>query len=175
MEIKIVPSTEREAPVLTGFNLIEVLVVIGIIAILGSIVFTSLSDARGRARDVRRRVEVSQIGRLLSASCYLPDGGGGEYDLALLVEELKIKYPKYAEMLKQTPRDPRIGTALQSHYRYIITADGKSCALYANLEREAEAVTLPAIDAPTPGGGTGVLKTAAEGWNGSTKYFQVSN
>lgn len=158
-----------------GFTLVEVLVVFGIIVILASAILTSLVNVRGRARDAKRKAEISQIGRFLSASCYLPDAGAGEYDLAPLVAELRVKYPQYANQFPKTPRDPRLGTDAESYYRYIVTADGKRCALYANLEHDAERVTLTAIEAPTPGGGTGVLDASSDGWNGSSKYFQVSN
>ena len=47
--------------------------------------------------------------------------------------------------------------------------------VYANLEREEEPVTLPLVTAPGPGGGTGVFESTIEGWNGTKKYFQVSN
>lgn len=149
--------------------------VIGIIAILASIILVSLSNVRKRARDVKRKAEISQIGRFLSgSSCYLPDAGGGDYDLAPLVDEFKIKYPQYADRIPQTPRDPRLGTEAESYYRYIVTGDGLKCALYANLEFEEEKVTLAGINSPTAGGGTGVFQATTEGWNGSTKYFQAS-
>jgi len=64
---------------------------------------------------------------------------------------------------------------MEAFYRYIVTGDGAKCALYANLENENEKVTLTEIVVPTAGGGTGVLQAAEDGWNGTPKYFQVSN
>ena len=158
-----------------GFTLIELLIVTVIIGILSSIVLVSFSGATASARDARRKAEISKIGRLFISSCYLPDAGAGDYDIASLANELKSKYPQYANQIAAIPRDPRIGTSEQSYYKYVVTEDGKKCALYANLEREDEPVMLSNIFAPTPGGGTGVFQTAVAGWNGSTKYFQVSN
>ncbi len=153
----------------------EALVVITIIAILAIVMAVSLVSGRGKARDAKRKIEISQIGRFLSLSCYLPEGGGGEYDLLDIMDELRIKYPKYSDVLRVTPKDPRVGTETESFYRYIITDDGKECVLYANLENDEEPVTLTTISSATPGGGIGVFEALSQGWNGTTKYFQVSN
>lgn len=158
-----------------GFTMVELLVIMAIIGILASIILVSLAGARDKARDTKRKVELSQIGRFLSAgSCYLPNGGTGDYDLADLFDEIKVKYPQITQFISQAPRDPKSGTETKSYYHYIVNDTGK-CALYANLEREDEAVTLPSISEPTPGGGTGVFQAASAGWNGSSKYYQISN
>ena len=95
--------------------------------------------------------------------------------VADLVDELIVKYPKYMKVLSRIPRDPKSGTDTESFYRYIITADSKNCALYANLENDNESVTLQDISVPTAGGGTGVLESSSDGWNKTPIYFQVSN
>lgn len=158
-----------------SFSLVEVLVVIAIIGILSSFILVSVSTVRARARDVKRKAEIVQIGRIFSVSCYAPNGGSGKYDLIELVPELKIKYPQYSYQLNQVPHDPRVGSETQSYYKYIFDSNTGKCALYANLENENEQVTLFVITTPTAGGGTGVLEAPSEGWNGSSKYFQVSN
>ncbi|MDD5109732.1 MAG: type II secretion system protein [Patescibacteria group bacterium] len=158
-----------------GFTLMEVLVVVAIIGIISTLALVSLMAVRVRARDVKRKAEVNQIGRLITASCYVPDAGGGDYDIADLLSEMRTKYPQFASSMAYAPRDPRTGTATQSFYRYVVTGDGKRCALYANLENGGEPVTITNITAPTAGGGTGVLAATTDGWNGSPKYFQISN
>ncbi|MFA4818414.1 MAG: type II secretion system protein [Patescibacteria group bacterium] len=159
----------------TGFTLIEVLVSVAIVAMLATIVAVYLLPARTKGRDAKRKVDISQIGRFLSAGCYMPDAGSGEYDMADLAGELKVKYPDYGGYLSNLPYDPKTGDSIKTNYRYGVTTDGRKCALYANLETDSEPITLPNLTAPAPGGGNGVLAAPAVGWNGTNKYFQFSN
>lgn len=159
----------------SGFTLIELLAVIAIIGLLATISVIFLNPALKKGRDAKRKNDLAQIGRFLSLSCYLPDAGDGEYDLTNLIQEFKTKNPQSAGFLAQTPEDPSKGNDTQSYYIYKVIDNGQKCVLYANLENGGEPVTLPSISLPTPGGGSGVLKTGAAGWNGTDKYFQFSN
>ncbi len=155
-----------------GFTLIELLVVIAIIGVLASIVFVGLSGARTKALDVRRKTELAQIGRFIKSSCFVPAAGPGDYDLYPIIQDLKVKYPQFANQIPNL-KDPSSGTDTVSNYRYIVSDSG--CAVYANFQNDSEPVTLTGISQPTPGGGTGVFEAATPGPNGSTRYFQVSN
>ncbi len=159
---------------LTGFSLLETLVVIAIIAILSAIFIIVFSGARARAGDAKRMNDLNQIGRFLSFGCLTPETGAGEYDLNELLIEYKSKYPQYANLIPENIRDPKTGTDSVSNYKYIVSADNK-CVLYANLENDEQEVTLPGLSEPTPGGGKGIFAAPTSGWNGSSKYFQVSN
>lgn len=157
-----------------AFTLIEILVVIGIIGLLAAIGFIALNPAKHKAGDAKRKNDINQIGRFLQFGCHTPDTGTGTYDLNELIEELKSKYPKYANQIPNNFKDPKTGTDTESNYKYTVNAEG-DCVLYANLENPEEDVTLPNLNVPTPGGGKGVLESSANGWNGTNKYFQVSN
>ncbi len=158
-----------------GFSLIELLTTIAIIGVISSIVYLALNGVREKARDTKRKNDIAQIGRFLALSCYEPDGGNGTYDLADLIEEIKIKFPQAQTYLARAPRDPKIGTDTQTYYFYQYSAVDKKCALYANLENQAEPITLPSLNSPTPGGGQGVLQATSNGPNNTTIYFQYSN
>lgn len=157
-----------------GFSLIEIMVVVVIIGFLAIMSIILIANVRAKANDVKRKAELSQIGRLLTVSCYVPDAGSGTYDLIYLINELKAKDEKYQQAISKVWRDPKSGSDTQSNYIYIVT-DDKKCTLYANLENNNEPITLPTITEPTPGGGSGVFASSSKGINGSVKYYQVTN
>src|SRR6476659_2184957 len=100
-----------------GFTLLEILVVIAIIGILVSVLFVAFGGAKDKARDARRQGEVAQFGRFLTLGCYTPDAAPGEYDLVPLAAELAAKYPQYAQMSANIPKDPKEGNATVSGYK----------------------------------------------------------
>lgn len=157
-----------------GVTLIELLISIAIIGILASIVVVAVLPARRKARDAARLVELNQVGRfLLAISCYAPSAGPGDYDLQELYEDLISANSAVAQYISEAPRDPKIGNDEASGYRYAYSADG-TCTLYANLENPETVVTLGELTAPTPGGGTGTLRSSMSGPNGGALYYQIA-
>jgi prepilin-type N-terminal cleavage/methylation domain-containing protein len=165
------PSRRRAA----AFTIIEILVVVAIIGLLATIVVVALGGTMKKGRDTKRKADLSLFGRFLAGGCIMPDAGAGEHDFADVVSEILAKNPQYAQMIGKIPRDPKVGSDEDSYYRYAVSSDGKKCAVYANLENENEPVTIPHLTAPTPGGGTGVIQSASVGWNGTDRYFEVTN
>lgn len=158
----------------TGFTLLETLIVIGIIGLLASSVMVFLGNVPPKARDAKRKAEISSIGKIISQGCYVPSAGDGDYDITEIVTEWRVDNPEYAKLVAQIPQDPKTGTDSLSNYRYQISDNGAHCVIYANLENEAEEVDLPDLTEPTPGGGSGVLQAISPGVNNSTKYYQVA-
>ena len=127
------------------------------------------------AADTVRKTQLNEIGKFLlsSGACYAPQDGAGDYDLKTLYDQALAANPQLSQFMASAPRDPKSGTSAQSGFRYVYDASGH-CALYANLENPAAAVTLPSLTAPTPGGGTGTLQAASPGPNGTDRYYQIS-
>jgi len=156
-----------------GFSIIELMVVATIIGLLAVMTFSYLGGARGQAKDAKRFNDLDQLGKLLSFVCPVPNAGIGEYDLGQVIAELKIKYPQYADSVPDNIYDPKTGNPTVTNYKYIVDADS-NCVIYANLEEGNEDATLN-FNSPKPGGGKGIFEAATPGWNGTAKYFQISN
>ncbi len=164
-----------------GFTLIELLVVIAIIGVLVAVGFMTFGRTTKKARDTIRTTELAQIGRFLgsagsSMSQYIPPEAPFEGDLFELIAALESKYG--TNMFRQRPIDPLFDKGGDiSGFQYVLDGQ-KNIAIFANLENGEEPVTLSAISAPTPRGGSGVFQGTgvwASGWNGTDRYYQVSN
>ena len=99
-----------------GFTLIELLVVISIISLLSSVILSSVSTARAKARDARRVVDLRQIQKALiiyydnhgtypscTSTTYIVDGTSDCLSTALRGDNLFQKLPV-------DPRTPTGGT-----------------------------------------------------------------
>jgi|ETNmetMinimDraft_26_1059896.scaffolds.fasta_scaffold41711_2 prepilin-type N-terminal cleavage/methylation domain-containing protein len=158
-----------------GFSLIEVLVVIAIIDLLGSIVIFNVAFTTKKGRDTKRIADLTTIGRFLAGGeCRDHSlGDGVPIDLTHFANELVVANPQYAQFISQIPKDPQSGSNTESNYFYVKV--GSTCVIYANLENEDSEITLTTLTNPTAGGGQGVLEGSANGVNGTKIYFQFSN
>lgn len=132
-----------------AFTLIELLVVIAIIGILATVVLVNLSSTRGRARDARRKSDLSNI--RLALEMY--------YD-----SQATPAYPAevgWAAAIKDymsggaTPTDPRGATypnaTIAGSYCYKLNSDGNGyeiCALLEGIgtDTETSSLCLPTED-----------------------------
>lgn len=127
-----------------GFTLIEMLVVIAIIAILASIVITSVSSFQKSARDTRRIADLRNMQSYLElyftkcghypgvsdsvAACSAVISGGGAQTWGHLTDAMKTVTEN------DIPQDPiKNGTY---YYQYFTDADGLRYLLTAKLEKD---------------------------------------
>lgn len=95
-----------------GFTLIELLVVISIIALLSSVVLSSLSTARAKARDARRLSDLRQIDTAIQMYVLdnntppLLDQGRFTSDQTSWTQQLGVQLKPY---LSSIPVDPSTG------------------------------------------------------------------
>ena len=114
-----------------GFTLIELLVVIFIIGILAGVILPNFVSSRERARDARRKGDLSQIKNALGI--YYNDNQSypatGDVPFGAPFNDGATIY------MQQVPNDP---LAPDQSYEYCAPADGDSFRLCASLENEGD-------------------------------------
>ena len=137
-----------------GFTLMELLVTIGIIAILSAISLFAIADSRKSARDGKRKADLETVRTALElyrADCNEYPANGSVPSLSTLnlslnsgtvppCTALNIRY------LERIPKDPATNTT----YRYVRLVGNVRYALCARLE-EAPSPAMTATDCTTAG------------------------
>ncbi|MEK7664711.1 MAG: prepilin-type N-terminal cleavage/methylation domain-containing protein [Patescibacteria group bacterium] len=110
---------DNKNKLLTGFTIIEIIVVIAIIAVLSGIVMVNVGNARAKARDARRKSEMRDLQKAL-VMYYANNGSfpstGGSYYSSESGDQVSNNGGNYIPGLTPTymsalPRDPRGGTS----------------------------------------------------------------
>jgi prepilin-type N-terminal cleavage/methylation domain-containing protein len=110
-----------------GFTIIELMVVLSIIAILSSIILTSLQRSQEKSRDARRVSDIKEIQLALSLyyndnSCYPPN----IYNNSTCGTATSGLSPNYMSVV---PKDPQTVTAY-SYAPLTGSSNGSSCTSY---------------------------------------------
>lgn len=145
-----------------GFTLIELLVVIAIIGILATLLMSNFISIRQRARDGKRKSDISQIQAALEQ--YRADQGS--YYTGTLTCGAAFTNPNNVSMIymKKVPCDPFTQTG-QTYYNsgnYYYNSDGTNYTIGACLENASD----PQGTSSSPGG-TGTCSSAT--------YYVVNN
>lgn len=124
----------------SGFTLIEILVVVAIIGMISGVVMVSLTTARAKARDVKRKSDLVQLQKALAlyenTNNGFPSTGGGWYGLSdnggnRTTTGANQYIPGLSPtFVSQLPTDPRGNTTGWSGYLY--RSDGVSFKLLAH-------------------------------------------
>ena len=154
-----------------GFTLVELVLVIGIIAVLFSVALAVL-DPLGqiqKANDVRRKADLSQTQKALET--YYQDKGryprtNGSPNYCMQDTTTSTTYcggSIWAPYMNLVPKDPNSS----NRYVYYTPSDGQSYYIYANLERGSK-------DPQTCSGGA-CTSPSGSGMNMNTACTKVCN
>lgn len=120
-----------------GFTLIELIVVVGILAILSTFLLTVLNpfEQFKKAQDARRKSDLAQIQKALETyyqdnTAYPTGTSGSSYEM-FTSDGIKNFGDSWGQYMTIIPKD--IGTR-----RYIYVSDGQSYYIYASLDRGAK-------------------------------------
>jgi prepilin-type N-terminal cleavage/methylation domain-containing protein len=108
-----------------GFTLVELLIVIGIIAILSGIVMANFGTAKLKARDARRVSDITQL--QIGLESYFQEPGNNHVYPAAISTLAGAQVPV-------VPTDPKTGAS----YSYFLNTDNKSYCLGATFENPTD-------------------------------------
>jgi prepilin-type N-terminal cleavage/methylation domain-containing protein len=127
-----------------AFTLLELLVVIGIIAVIVSLGFASYSTAQKKVRDTKRKSDLKEIQNALEQYYVIcgyeyPTIGTADSTCTNGTVPLSISCSSPSQIIMSSvPKDPKSGES----YCYFLTGDGYSLSTRENLETEPIGYTL---------------------------------
>jgi prepilin-type N-terminal cleavage/methylation domain-containing protein len=113
-----------------GFTLIELLMVISIITLLSSMLFSYVGSARAKSRDTVRLSDMKQINT--ATNLFYEDKG-------ILPSSIGEMVPNY---LSTEPKDPKTGAS----YSFIRSSSGKTVVTSTNYESDGEILAIAVGD-----------------------------
>ena len=133
-----------------GFTLIELLVVIGIIGILAAVVLVAVNPGRqfASARDTQRRADLYSLTNAIYQ--YAAENNGnlptvittGEACVGTDAACVNLAPEIVPTYIASIPKDPSIGTDLNTHYTISLDANGRVVATAASELEPTEIISV---------------------------------
>lgn len=156
------------SPLSHGFTIVELLIVIVVIGILAALVLNTFSGAQKKARDSKRKDDISKITKALELYYVdygrYPSSGGSTTINSAWSTTADSSWDAFSNTLRpymgEVPKDPvsRPGVSMAGNYSYFTHSNSSYCAapnyqmyiLVYQLEAEAQVNTLNGPCPSTP-------------------------
>lgn len=125
-----------------GFSLMELMVVVGLIALMSTIILMSVATAREGSRDRERIADLAELEfavelyKLQNKAFPAPASPSDSYDDGVLIEQGEEIFTQLSPFITGTIKDPRSGGSFGYQFSSSLTCDGLEYYALAALTME---------------------------------------